>query len=170
MKITAPEMTEERKEFIDGVLTVSLQNVMQEMEGRMSAAESVCYAAKMLISSKDEMRGAIAKTLIGCLDKWSKYTQKRHSKGIDADGMEGLFTAVVMRAIKDWRIAKKRLVKNPEDINAKTRLEEVEQFIKGPNLGIFTTLEPDVILRHLKSVGKKIEEGETITDENEEDE
>ena len=63
---------------------------------------------------------------------------------------ENLAQAIILQAVKDYRKAMKKLKKDKWNKDAKAVKREVENFFHSDAFGIYTDLEPDMLLSRLK--------------------
>jgi hypothetical protein len=69
------------------------------------------------------------------------------------ENYEELANAIVVQAVVDYRIAKKRLEKHPLDKMQRHTQREVLRFFRSDWFGILTTLDPEVIIEKLAKEG-----------------
>ena len=62
---------------------------------------------------------------------------------------EDLAQAIIVQAVKDYRMTRARLRKKPDDVIGKKLKREVEAFFRSRWYGILTDVEPEIILRGL---------------------
>ena len=73
--------------------------------------------------------------------------------------IEDFFNAIVIRAAKDYVLAYRRYLKNPEDPILQARLRQQEAFFRGEAIGHYTKVDGDYLLERLKDAvnsGKKL--------------
>lgn len=73
--------------------------------------------------------------------------------------IEDFFNAIVIRAAKDFVLAYKRYLKNPEDPVLQARLRQQEAFFRGEAIGHYTKVDGGHLLERLKNAvnsGKKL--------------
>ena len=63
---------------------------------------------------------------------------------------EDLAQAIIVQAVKDYRLARARLKKKPDDVIGKKLKREVEAFFRSWWFSILTDVEPEIILRGLR--------------------
>jgi hypothetical protein len=68
----------------------------------------------------------------------------------DFDPYERLANAVVLRAVKDYRYACKKLAKHPEKESALRRKKECETFFQSDHFSLFTALDGRQLLKKLR--------------------
>ena len=73
---------------------------------------------------------------------------------MDDKGCLDLVQAIVMQAVKDWKDAKKKLKKKPDDLLLKSMVEECEKFFKSEYFNNLTGLDGNSILGKLKDESK----------------
>lgn len=66
------------------------------------------------------------------------------------DGYENLANAIVLQAVKDWRMAVRTLKKRPRYEAAKQMRDECERFFRSEWFEELTDVDGSVILRKLK--------------------
>lgn len=66
------------------------------------------------------------------------------------DGYEELANAVILLAVRDYRTARKRLRKHPNDHYAESEIHRCERFFKGPVFEIYTNIDGPSLLRRLQ--------------------
>lgn len=65
------------------------------------------------------------------------------------DGYKELANAVVIKSVKDYENALKRLKRNPSDINANRMKNDCERFFRN-EISIYTDLDGEAIMRIIK--------------------
>ncbi|MBQ9308934.1 MAG: hypothetical protein IJ229_13510 [Clostridia bacterium] len=73
--------------------------------------------------------------------------------------IEDFFNAIVIRAAKDYVLAYKRLLRNPEDPALQARLRQQEAFFQSEAYEQYTKVNGEYLLRRLKDAvnsGKKL--------------
>lgn len=65
------------------------------------------------------------------------------------DGYKELANAVVIKAVKDYENALKRLKRKPNDINANRMKNDCERFFRN-EISIYTDLDGEAIMRIIK--------------------
>ena len=63
---------------------------------------------------------------------------------------QALANAIVVQAADDYRDARRKLLKDPENKKALKTVDEVERFFRSPWFGSLTTLDGHKILERLK--------------------
>jgi len=66
------------------------------------------------------------------------------------DVYERLANAIILQAVKDYRLALKKLNKHPQSSKVLYIKKEVEQFFRSDWYASLTTVDPDMIIRKLK--------------------
>ena len=66
------------------------------------------------------------------------------------DVYERLSNAIVLRAVKDYRNALKRLKKHPQNEKALNTKREVERFFRSDWYASLTTVDPEMLITKLK--------------------
>ena len=62
---------------------------------------------------------------------------------------EILFNAVVMQAVRDYREARRRLKRKPDDREASAAMKEVSRFFRSDYFSAYTRLDDTTILQRL---------------------
>ena len=73
--------------------------------------------------------------------------------------IEDFFNAIVIRAAKDYVLAYRRHLKNPEDPVLQARLRQQEAFFRGEAIRQYTKVDGEYLLARLKDAvnsGKKL--------------
>ena len=73
--------------------------------------------------------------------------------------IEDFFNAIVTRAAKDYVLAYRRHLKNPEDPVLQARLRQQESFFRSEAIGQYTKVDGEYLLARLKDAvnsGKKL--------------
>ncbi len=65
------------------------------------------------------------------------------------DVYERLANAIILQAVKDYRLALKKLNKHPESSKALYIKKEVEQFFHSDWYASLTTVNPEILIRKL---------------------
>ncbi|MBQ9030130.1 MAG: hypothetical protein IJ106_01575 [Parasporobacterium sp.] len=68
---------------------------------------------------------------------------------------EALGNAVVIRAVKDYRMAGRRLMRHPEDRLALSEMVKLEKFFLGPDFSMFTTMDGKYLVDRLREELRK---------------
>ena len=68
----------------------------------------------------------------------------------DEGGLEKLCNQIILLACKDYRAARKKLAKHPENKSAKAKIREIESFFGSAWYTYLTSVPGDVILRRLR--------------------
>ncbi|MDY2594633.1 MAG: hypothetical protein SOW34_07015 [Oliverpabstia sp.] len=76
--------------------------------------------------------------------------QSRCIEGCNQEGYERLGREIIVLAAKDYKVALKRLRKDPGNYMAEREIKEIEAFFHGSLYAAITTMDPDVILRKLR--------------------
>lgn len=63
---------------------------------------------------------------------------------------ENLANAVVLQAVKDWRLAKRKLKRKPRNEDAKLMVKDCEDFFLSEYFRAFTDLDGAALLRRLQ--------------------
>ena len=72
------------------------------------------------------------------------------SKNISEDPYEALGNAIILQAVKDYRVALKRVRKNPQNRMAIDEALTVEKFFRGPLFGVITNVNPEFLIGKLQ--------------------
>lgn len=71
------------------------------------------------------------------------------------DPYQNLANAIILSAVKDWRAARKRLKKKPQNKDAQIALAECEQFFRSAWFSTLTDLDGELLIQKLyKEDGK----------------
>lgn len=65
------------------------------------------------------------------------------------DAYERLANAIILRAVKDYRIALKMLKKHPSNKTSLYTKQEVECFFRSELYSVLTTVNPEILIRRL---------------------
>ena len=65
------------------------------------------------------------------------------------DSYERLANAIILRAVKDYRIAQKMLIKHPSNKTSLYTKQEVERFFRSELYSVLTTVNPEMLIRRL---------------------
>lgn len=71
------------------------------------------------------------------------------SKSVYSDPYEGLANAIVLQAVKDYRVALKKLRKNPRNKAAADEKKSCEEFFRSQWFGILTSVDPEYLINRL---------------------
>lgn len=66
------------------------------------------------------------------------------------DSFEKLANAIVLQAVKDYRMALKRVAKHPKDRDGLATRNECERFFRSGWFGILTGIDPEMLMRKLQ--------------------
>ncbi len=66
------------------------------------------------------------------------------------ENYEALANAIILRAVKDYRWARRALKRDPEDREAEKMKKDAENFLRSPYFRILTNVHPDYLMRKLK--------------------
>jgi len=67
------------------------------------------------------------------------------------DKYQELANAIVLAAVQDYRIALKKLNKNPQNPTALYTKKEVERFFRSDYYKILTSLDPDMLIEKIQA-------------------
>ena len=62
---------------------------------------------------------------------------------------EELANAIITRAVKDWRSARRKLKKNPNNREAIDELKDCENFIRSKWFGLLSDLDGELLMQKL---------------------
>ena len=65
------------------------------------------------------------------------------------DAYEKLANAIILQAVKDWRAARRKLKRKPQNESARIELERCERFFRSEWFTTLTDVDGAVILRKL---------------------
>lgn len=71
------------------------------------------------------------------------------SKTIQNDPYEGLANAIVLLAVKDYRVALNKLRKNPRNKAALEEKESCERFFRSNWYSVLTSVDPEYLIQRL---------------------
>ncbi len=71
------------------------------------------------------------------------------SKNNNFDPYEQLANAIVLQAVKDYRVALKRLKKHPNNKDAAIERDSIERFFRSGYFGILTDIDPEYLIDRL---------------------
>ena len=66
------------------------------------------------------------------------------------DSFEKLANAIVLLAVKDYRMALKRVARHPKDRDGLATRNECERFFRSGWFGILTGIDPEMLMRKLQ--------------------
>lgn len=66
------------------------------------------------------------------------------------DSFEKLANAIVLQAVKDYRMALKRVARHPKDRDGLATRNECERFFCSGWFGILTGIDPEMLMRKLQ--------------------
>lgn len=72
------------------------------------------------------------------------------TKNQTIDPYEGLANAIILQAVKDYRLALKRLRKNPRSQMAKDEKESIERFFYSGLFSALTDVDPEYLVGRLQ--------------------
>ena len=70
------------------------------------------------------------------------------------DSFEKLANAIVLQAVKDYRMALKRVARHPKDRDGLATRNECERFFRSGWFGILTGIDPEMLMRKLQMEGQ----------------
>ena len=73
------------------------------------------------------------------------------------DNYQDLANAIVVRAVKDYRKALKRLIRFPSSSSAEREIKKLEEFFHSDYYKLLTSLDGELLIEKLKD---ELEEGE----------
>lgn len=71
-------------------------------------------------------------------------------KNLDDVGCYALINAIVKQAVRDWRSAKKRLLRHPDSVTQRITLEDCERFFLSTTFGLLTDTDGRAFLDKLE--------------------
>lgn len=66
------------------------------------------------------------------------------------DPYENLANAIILQAVKDYRVARKKLKRNPKNKDAKLMVEDCERFFCSDWFGQLTSVNGKMLLKKLQ--------------------
>ncbi len=72
------------------------------------------------------------------------------TKNISEDPYEALGNAIILQAVKDYRVALKRVRKNPQNRMAIDEALTIEKFFRGSLFGVITNVDPEFLIGKLQ--------------------
>lgn len=72
------------------------------------------------------------------------------SKNLSEDPYEALGNAIILQAVKDYRVALKRIKHNPKNRIAIDEALTIEKFFRGPLFGVITNMDPEFLIGKLQ--------------------
>ncbi len=66
------------------------------------------------------------------------------------DSYEKLANAIVLKAVKDYRTALKRVARHPKDRDGLAVKNECERFFRSGWFGVLTGIDPEMLMRKLQ--------------------
>ena len=66
------------------------------------------------------------------------------------DSFEKLANAIVLQAVKDYRMALKRVARHPKDRDGLATRNECERFFRSGWYGMLTGIDPEMLMRKLQ--------------------
>ena len=66
------------------------------------------------------------------------------------DPYENLANGIILQAVKDYRLARKKLKKRPKNESAKLMAEDCESFFRSDWFGALTGIDGEMLLRKLQ--------------------
>lgn len=73
------------------------------------------------------------------------------SKAISEDPYEALGNAIILQAVKDYRVALKRIKANPKNKTALDEALTIEKFFRGPLYSVLTSVDPEFLISKLRA-------------------
>ena len=73
------------------------------------------------------------------------------SKLLAEDPYEALGNAIILQAVKDYRMALRKIKKNPRNREAIDEALLIERFFRGPLFGVITDLDPEFLIDKLQA-------------------
>lgn len=72
------------------------------------------------------------------------------SKNLSEDPYEALGNAIILQAVKDYRVALKRIKHNPKNRIAIDEALTIGKFFRGPLFGVITNVDPEFLIGKLQ--------------------
>ncbi|MGN0359020.1 MAG: hypothetical protein ACI4E0_14630 [Blautia sp.] len=72
-------------------------------------------------------------------------------KNISEDPYEALGNAIILQAVKDYRVALKRIKHNPKNRIAIDEALTIEKFFRGPLYSVLTSVDPEFLISKLRA-------------------
>lgn len=72
------------------------------------------------------------------------------SKNLSEDPYEALGNAIILQAVKDYRVALKRIKHNPKNRIAIDEALTIEKFFRGPLFGVITNVDSEFLIGKLQ--------------------
>lgn len=69
------------------------------------------------------------------------------------DCYQNLSDAIILRAVKDYRNAKKDLLENPKDKSLRNRIKAIVKFFRSEWFGVLTGIDPEELIKRLEREG-----------------
>ena len=73
------------------------------------------------------------------------------SKLLAEDPYEALGNAIILQAVKDYRMALRKIKKNPRNREVIDEALQIEKFFRGSLFGVITELEPEFLIDKLQA-------------------
>lgn len=73
------------------------------------------------------------------------------SKAISEDPYEALGNAIILQAVKDYRVALKKIKANPKNRTALDEALAIEKFFRGPLYSVLTSVDPEFLISKLRA-------------------
>lgn len=73
------------------------------------------------------------------------------SKAISEDPYEALGNAIILQAVKDYRVALKRIKANPKNRTALDEALTIEKFFRGSLYSVLTSVDPEFLISKLRA-------------------
>lgn len=72
------------------------------------------------------------------------------SKAISENSYEALGNAIILQAVKDYRVALKKIKASPKNRTALDEALTIEKFFRGPLFGVITNVDPEFLICKLQ--------------------
>ena len=72
-------------------------------------------------------------------------------KNMSEDPYEALGNAIILQAVKDYRVALKRIKHNPKNRIAIDEALTIEKFFRGPLYSVLTSVDPEFLISKLRA-------------------
>lgn len=67
-------------------------------------------------------------------------------KNTSEDPYEALGNAIILQAVKDYRVALKKVKRNPQNRMALDEALTIEKFFRGPLFSVITSVDPEYLI------------------------
>ena len=73
------------------------------------------------------------------------------NKNLAEDPYERPANAIILQAVKDYRVALKRIKANPKNRTALDEALTIEKFFRGPLYSVLTSVDPEFLISKLRA-------------------